>query len=323
MNWPGFITRNFKLKVGCTLLALVTWVGVVYAGNPPEEHTVSVPVPQQRSSIPAGYQLVHPIDDLQLRIGGARSSLDAFSASLVSVTVDWGVVRQAGVQQIPISVSTADPSVELVDPPASITADLDSISSATIPVTIRISNLPPPGYVIAGQTASPSSVVVTGPQHELPGLSVVVAVDLANRKTNLAQDFVPLLYDSHGNPVADASAVPNLIAVAITVNSAEATRAVAVLPDLIGSPGGSNFLSGEAASPLTVLLTGPQDLLNSIDFVPTAPIFLGGRFGTDVVNVALELPPGVTALPSTVTVTLYIKTLPTPSPSPSPPTPTP
>ncbi|MBV8301423.1 MAG: hypothetical protein JOY68_05835 [Candidatus Dormibacteraeota bacterium] len=208
--------------------------------------------------------------------------------------------------------------MELVDPPGSISVDLDSIASATVPVTIRISNLPPPGFVIAGQTASPSSVVVTGPQHELPGISVVVAVDLANRKTNLEQDFVPLLYDSHGNPVTDASALPNLIAVAITVNSAEATRAVAVNPDLVGTPGGSNFLSGEAALPLTVLLTGPQDLLNSINSVSTSPIFLGGRFGTDVVSVTLQLPPGVTAFPSSVTVTLFIKTLPTPSPSATP-----
>ena len=33
MNIPGFISRNWKLKVGCFFIAFVTWVGVVYAGE--------------------------------------------------------------------------------------------------------------------------------------------------------------------------------------------------------------------------------------------------------------------------------------------------
>ena len=35
MRIPGFIKRNWRLKVGSVLIAFVTWVGVVYAGNPP------------------------------------------------------------------------------------------------------------------------------------------------------------------------------------------------------------------------------------------------------------------------------------------------
>lgn len=323
MTIPGFITRNFRLKVGCTLLALVTWVGVVYAGNPPEERTVSVPVPQQLSAIPPGFQLVRPVSDLQVRIGGSRSSLDAFSpSSMLAITVDWRVVHQPGVQQVPVSISNSDPAVELVDPPASITADLDSIGSVSIPVTIRITNLPPAGYVISGQSANPSSLVVTGPQHELAGLSVVVTVDLANRKTNFEQDVTPLVYDAHGNQVGDVDLKPNeAIQVTITVSSPEATRSVAVVPDLLGSPGGGHELTGVIAYPLTVVLTGPADLLNSLDSVSTAPIYLNGRTGNDVVVVPLQLAAGVTASPGTVTITLIIRPLPaspTPSPSPSP-----
>ena len=50
---PGFIRRNWKLKVLCFFIAFVTWVGVVYAGNPPETKTMSVPVPQSPANIPA------------------------------------------------------------------------------------------------------------------------------------------------------------------------------------------------------------------------------------------------------------------------------
>ena len=61
MRIPGFIRRNWKLKVLCFFIAFVTWVGVVYAGNPPETKLVSVPVPQSSANLPPGYVLVHPV----------------------------------------------------------------------------------------------------------------------------------------------------------------------------------------------------------------------------------------------------------------------
>jgi YbbR domain-containing protein len=328
---PGFITRNFRLKVLCALIALVTWVGVVYAGNPPEEKTFSVAVPQQAASIPAGYQLVKPIPDLQLRIGGSRANLDAFSAATaLSVSVNWHVVTQPGIQQVPVSISNSDSAVELIDPPASVTADLDSIGSESLPVTIHITNLPPPGYVISAQTVSPSSLVVTGPVHELTGLVVRVDVDLGNRKTNFEGDIVPLVFDSHGDQVGDVGLYSNSqqvqsVLVTIVVTSAQATRSVAVVPNLQGTSTGHE-LTGYTCSPLTVVLRGPQDLLNGLDAVATAPIYLAGDYGTVTKTVGLELPAGVTSAAGSVTVTLYFKQLPTPTAPPSPsatPTPSP
>jgi len=53
VNLPGFMTRNWRLKLASTGVALVSWVGVVYAGNPPETKQISVPVPQSSAAIPA------------------------------------------------------------------------------------------------------------------------------------------------------------------------------------------------------------------------------------------------------------------------------
>ena len=61
---PGWVTRNWRLKVGCAILAMITWVGVVYAGNPPETRAIAVHVPQDPSSIPAGFVLVRPVPDI-------------------------------------------------------------------------------------------------------------------------------------------------------------------------------------------------------------------------------------------------------------------
>jgi YbbR domain-containing protein len=323
---PGFITRNFSLKVLCTLIALVTWVGVVYASNPPEEETVAVPVPQQASAIPPGFQLVKPIADLQVRIGGARANLDAFSVTQsLSVSVDWHSVTQPGVQQVPVSISNSDSAIELIDPPTSVSVDLDSIGSETLPVTIHVTNLPPAGYVISSQSVSPSLVVVTGPVHELSGLVVRVDVDLGNRKTDFEADIAPLVYDTHGDQVGDVGLSASSVQVTIVVSSAQATRSVAVVPNFQGAPSPGRELGGYSCSSFSVVLSGPQDLLNGLDSVTTTPIYLGGLYGTVAVNVPLELPAGVTSSPATVTVTVIMKSLPvTPQPSASAtPTPTP
>jgi YbbR domain-containing protein len=325
MRLPGLITRNFKLKVGCALLAVVAWAGVVYASNPPQQRVVSVPVPQQAAAVPAGYQLVRSIPPLQLHIGGVRSNLDAFSVSMLTVTVDWAAVKHPGVQQIPVSIGNSDSLVQLIDPPASITAEVDSIGSVTVPVTIRFAGLPPAGFVISSQAASPSTVLLVGPAHELTGLQAVVTVDLANRRTNYDADLQPYVYDVHGNQV-NVNVSPAHIHVTVTVSSAQATRAVVVVPRLAGTVAAGYQLAAEVTSPLTVVLSGPEDLLNGLDSIETQTIALDGMFGSVTRVVSLALPAGVSATPATVTVTLTAEPLPgptgaplpTPTPSPSP-----
>ena len=325
MRLPGFLTRNFKLKLACTFVAMVTWVGVVYAGNPPETKIVSVPVPQSRSLVPQQFVLVNPIAPLSVRIGGSRDSLDAFSVSSLVVSVAWRTVTRPGIVTIPISITKTDPNIELIDAPTSVVADIDTQDSANIPVTIKISNPPPLGYTITSEASKPSSVVVVGPHHQLIGLEARVTVDLQNRKTNLVSDVAVVFYDQLGAQVTDLSSVtPNLVTVTVTVASSEVTRASAVLPKTVGSPAPGYELAGIDVSPATVVLSGTQDLLNNLDSISTAPISLNGLTGDETVTVALAPPVGVTVQPSTVTVTILVVALPRPTPAPTPtPTPTP
>ena len=325
MKLPGFIARNFKLKLACTFVATVTWVGVVYAGNPPETKTVSVPVPQSRALIPAQFVLVTPIAPLSVRIGGSRDSLNAFNASSLVVTVAWRTVTHPGFVNVPISITKTDPNIELIDAPTSVAADIDTQDSVTVPVTIKISNPPPPGYTISTEASAPSSVTVVGPHHLLSGLEARVTVDLQNRKTNLVADLAVLIYDAQGAQVADLSSVtPNIVTVTVTVASSLVTRASAVLPKTVGTVAAGFEYYGISADPATVVLSGSQDLLNGLDSIATEPISISGLTGNETVTVPLAPPAGVSVQPSTVTVTILVVALPPPRPSPTPtPTPTP
>ena len=328
MKIPGFLRRNFRLKLLSTGVALVSWVGVVYAGNPPETKTVSVAVPQSSSAIPAKFVLVSPVPNLSLHLGGTKDSLNSFSMSSLTINVSWKLVTKPGVVNVPLSVSNSDPNVQLIDPPTSVSADLDNLASTTLPVNITVTSPPPTGYVTSSESADPASVVVTGAQQQLSGLQARVNIDLSNRKTNVEGQPDVLLYDSHGaqisNPPWLTGVTPSTVRVTIIISSSQTSRASAVLPSRSGNPPSGWELVAISVSPATVVLSGPQELLNALDAVSTTTISLNGITGTVSRTVTVTPPEGVTADPGTVTVTITIVQLATPSPVPTPrPTPTP
>ena len=96
---PGFLTRNWRLKLLALVLAIFSWAGVVLATNPPGTRAVSLPVPQPSSpdvSLPAGYLLTEVIPNLTVDISGTENHLNAFSRSSLQVTVDYDAIRAVG-----------------------------------------------------------------------------------------------------------------------------------------------------------------------------------------------------------------------------------
>ena len=323
MSIPGFIRRNWKLKVGCCVIAFFTWVGVVYAGNPPETKVLSVSVPQSSANIPASYVLVHAVDPVQVRVGGSQNTLDALNSAVLTVSVDWSAANRAGTYSIPISIVNSDPSIELINPPTSVQVDLDSYVQKSVPVTIQITNPTPVGFESGSPQATPSTVVVNGPEHELVGLEALVTVNLGTQKANF-QAPLPVLVYSNKVRLNNVDPIPSYVSVSIAVKADITTAVVAVLARTEGSPSPGHYLTGIVVSPITVIATGSQDLLNGLDSVSTAPIPLNGIFGLYTVTVSITAPAGVTLSQSKVTVTIEMGTVPPPPPTPTPaPTPSP
>jgi len=302
----------------------VTWIGVVYASNPPESRTVSVHVPQDQALLPAKFVLAAPISDFQVRVSGTRDAVNGFDATTLRVTVDYGHIVHTGVQQIPVHVVNNDTTVSVDQVPTSVSADVDVNDSFNVPVTVFFDATPPPGYRVTDQSLDHPSVVVTGPSRELTGLAAQVHLNLANQRTNLEGDYKVFLYDRFGRKVGNLGVAPDSVVVTLTVASVTTTRVSAVSPKITGTPPSGHYLASISADPLSVTISGPQDLLNGLDSIPTQPITIAGLTGDHTFQVKLAPPAGVTTTPDTVTVTVSIASLPTPTPAPTPtPTPTP
>ena len=321
MKMPLLVTRNLGLKVFATLLATMTWAGVVYASNPPDTRSVTVKVPQDSGQL-SPWVLVHSIPDLVLRVSGTREHLSSFDLNDLVVNVNYKAITHAGVQQLPVTVTNNDRDVIMDSAPSTITAEVDRLASATVPVTVVINPLPPQGYVVTSSGTDPSTVTVIGPQNQLSGLQAKVTVDLSNQKTNYQADKPVVLYDSTNQKVGNFGiTVPGRpqggVQVTITVAASLTSRASAVLPRVVGLVAPGHEVSATVQSPLTVVLDGPQDLLNTLDAIPTEVISVNGLTASTTVTVRIVSPPGVTATPSTVSVTITVVAVPGASPTPS------
>jgi YbbR domain-containing protein len=321
VKFPGFVRRNWQLKVGCFFIAFVTWAGVVYAGNPPTTRVVSLGVPQSSANIPAPYVLVHPVNNVLVRIGGDQNTLDALGPSELTVTVDWAAVNRAGTYSIPMSITSSEPNIELISPPTALQVDLDTFISKSVPLIIQVTSPPPVGYESGTEQASPSTVVVNGPQRELVGIEARVTVNLNTQKANYLASLPVLVY-SKGVRLNNVGVNPSFVSVSIAITEDVTTRIVAVIPRTTGSPSPGHYLTGIVVTPLTIVATGSRDLLNTLDAVSTTPIQLSGIFGFYTVTVAIVAPPGVTLSQLRVTVTIEMAGVPSPTPTPTP-TPTP
>lgn len=327
MRLPGFITRNFRLKVLASVIASITWAGAVYAANPPEIRVVSVAVPQAAADIPARWVLVHAIPDLQLRLSGTREHLDAFSTSSIRVTPLFDKISGPGTQELPVEIVNADPNVTVVNPPDTISVDVDRLTSKDVAVGVVLSPGPPAGYVARSEDigVDPKNVTVTGPESELNGISVRATLDLSHQKANFTGQVNLFTYDAKGNRLSDLSTNPPTATVTITIHAVSTSRTSAVVPPIRGSVASGYQLSGISVSSPTVVLTGPQDLLNSLDSVTTSAVIVTGLTGNRTFTVTVQPPAGVTADPTTVSVTVFVQPVPgaaTPTPTPAQPPPT-
>ena len=109
---------------------------------------------------------------------------------------------------------------------------------------------------------------------------------------------------------------PATVNVAVTVVGLDTTRTSSVVLGAITGTASGAFISAITYSPMTVTLTGSQDIINgaSLATVTTGGIDVAGQTGTVTYKVPIETPTGISASTATATVTITLSLIPTPTP---------
>jgi YbbR domain-containing protein len=294
---PPWIARNLRVKLLAMLLALASWVVVVYAANPPDSRQILVHVQQDSQQLPGNFVLAHAIPDIGVRISGTREHVDAFQLSSIHATPDFLAIKGVGVQQLALSVVNTDPNVDLSDVPSTVTADVDKVGTTTVPVAVHIISRTQVGYQIKSATAQPPTVQLIGPQRELSVAQAVVEINLGNRTNDITQDGIPVVVidpRSGNKPLTDVTVRQGTVLVTVIIQPVDGTVVSTVLPQLIGQVAPGHLLTGVSADPPTVTLSGPEVLVNGYPQIPTPQVQITGLTADHIFTITLEAPQGLT-----------------------------
>jgi YbbR domain-containing protein len=209
---------------------------------------------------------------------------------------------EAGLHQVQVEIEPrTNMPVHVIDiQPEVVDVNLAPVGRREVTVTLALeeeSQLPAAYEVQDEPVISPTMVLVEGPQDLVEQVAgVQVTLPLTDTQ-GLVEDVQPVVaVDEDGNPIEDVVMRPEEVEVRVTVGRRADVREVGVAVVTEGTPAAGYWVSGLSSDPASVILSGPPQILGSIDsVVSTTPVPIDGAAGDVLVQASLDLPPEVTA----------------------------
>ncbi|HUG49195.1 MAG TPA: CdaR family protein [Candidatus Limnocylindria bacterium] len=306
-----FLWRNWPLKLAAVLLATLLYSGLVLSQN---ERVFTGIVPIEIDRPPAGAQLLNelePVREIRFR---APLDVGALAPAWFRASIDLARVepRASGEpQEVSVSLVAIDPRVQIVDfAPRIVQVRLDSVEEREMPVRVDFGSVPE-GISIGTPQTDPSEVTLRGASSRLSAVrSVVARVTIDASALNVDRDVELLALDDQGNQIAGVELEPSRANVRIAVAVELANRTLPVVPQIVGELGPGYELSSVVVAPLTITVSGAQDVITRLETAPTEPLDVSGRTRDFESVMGLDLPAEVTVIgPQQVRVSLTIGAL--------------
>jgi len=285
VTWAG---SNFGLKA----LALIIAIGLWVAGHRDTERAIEVPV--EFHNIPSDLMVMdNRVDYVVLRVVGPRTLVSTLDAESMKLSLDLNGAKP-GSLSIPLTVNNFNISrgvtVTRITPPV-IHLRLEPVVTRTLPVSVRISGSPAPGYRVAQTTVQPENVSVEGPAEDVRRMSAIetVPVDIEGsrgtikRRVRLSTDGKPL------------TLIPEQVEVTIAIEEERVSRNF----DRI-EVHAKDFKGNYSVAPQTVFLriSGPKSAIEKLKLT-SDQVYLdlkGLSMGDHTVSLTFNLPADVTVL---------------------------
>ncbi|MFL5761487.1 MAG: YbbR-like domain-containing protein [Thermomicrobiales bacterium] len=287
------LTTAAMIRLGSSLvLALILW-GWVTTSEDPQRSKQFSDVSIEVAGLKNGLQVVGTLPNALVTIKGPQSTIQDTRASDVSARLDIEHITGPGTYSVPVIVDAPDGVWDAVADPDRVSVEVEQTvakqftleweQSGTTDGTKRISSVVP----------QVSEVTVRGPSSVIDRLSrVALPIDITNKSGTFENSFTPEARDANDNAIPEVEISPDTIAATVVVSARG--KSVAVITQLNGEPAPGYEVVDRTINPATVLVDGPQGLLNDLVAVSTEPIDVSGATSTVSKRVTIVgLPAGV------------------------------
>jgi len=301
----------FNSKIISVLLAVLLWVYVVGIRGP--DTTKSVEAQLIAVNVPQGYVLAGTLPTVTVTLRGPMNTLWNVTSGYVTPTVDLrGRSEGSFIASVQAQVAgLAGATVETVAP-QEVNVQLERLETVTVPVHAEVTGTLPPSLVLGALRVEPQSIEVSGPSSivsQVKEAALVVALDklgtVAGGNLTVAGDIVA--YDAVGNVVKGVLLSPRSAVAILPILDTATVKTVPVIPTVVGHPTSGYAVASGSCTPAIVMITGTAAVLRKVQAVSTIAVDVSDESGSLTKQVALILPPGVSLMGGSKTVSCRVE----------------
>jgi YbbR domain-containing protein len=288
--------HNWPLKLAAVGLATVLYGGIVLSEG---AETFNDPVPIRQPVIPPGMYLLEPPPPVTSIRYFAPTNSDQPTTDTFRATIDLSGITQGGTYDVPVQVTSVNPEIQILEvTPDIVTVQLDPLITKIVPVEIERGEVPD-GLKVGTETATPSTVTVSGPKTIVDQVVAARAdVVIQSSGIDIDEDVALIPVDAVGDARSPADVAPTTARISIRVFSEPETRTLPVSPVVTGTPAAGYEIDEILVEPSTVLVEGDADPLAALARVDTDPVSVSGLSETETFDTELALPEGIEAVDS-------------------------
>lgn len=299
------LTRNWGLKLGSFIFAIILWLIVTNINDPVGTFRVyNVPVQIRNADlITSSGQIYEILDDTDVidvvTVSAKRSIIDLLDESNIVAVADVNDLTSLNTITIKLSTNKYNDKLE------SITGNIDSVKlnienkrTKTLQLRTETSGTVKDGYIVGDITTEQNLVEITGPESIISQVKRASAiVNVSGFTSNIGTDSAIRLYDENDQEIISDSIVKNINMVRVNVEILN-TKSVPVNLNVTGTPAKGYQATGEVTSTRdNVLIAGRTKTIegiNSIDIPDSVLDITGLEESLDmIIDLNDYLPEGV------------------------------
>lgn len=291
------VAGNLSLAVLALALAVSLWLYVTDQENPREVQTFNSAIPIEFVNVPTDLAVANAAEtSVRIRIEATQNDLEGLQNDDFTATVDLGGYDR-GDHSVPIDVDSPSGDISIVDvTPARVDVRIETSRTKEVPVRVRLVGSPQSGFAAEAPSTDPQTAVVSGAESLVALVDAVVAeMNLTGQRvdiTNVRVDLEPR--DARDGAISRVNVSPQSARVSVDVVQQEFSLEFRVAPVITGQPAAGYNVSGVAVDPRVVVVTGPLDVLETIDAVrgiSTEEISIADTRDDVVRTLELQVPP--------------------------------
>jgi YbbR domain-containing protein len=281
---------RFGLSV---LVAVLLWGWVTQLQDPVETDRyaeINITPPE----LPGTIEIVTSLPRASVILRDVESRLSTVERSDITVSLDTSDIDGPGTFEVPLIGTTTSDIRDLDVSPDTLSIQVEEVVSENFPLTVENQVMVNDARRIVDISPDVSEVTVTGAQSAVDRIErVVLPVSVDRQSRDFTDTITPYAVDDKNQRVQEVAILPQQVRTDVDLETRG--KPVSVVPQVTGTPADGFVVQQQVSVPQTIVVDGPDAVLESLLFVNTAPVDISDATESLSKIVPLEaLPEGVT-----------------------------